>query len=111
MADLAVCLGCALMLAGAVFALIAAIGVIRLPDLFTRMHAASKAGAFGGSLLLLSVAILSFDAGIAIRAIVGVIFLLLTTPVGAHLLARASYRSDAQSSSASIFDEMRPKTD
>ena len=42
---------------GAVFTLLAAVGVVRLPDLYTRMHAASKAGAVGGGLILIAVAV------------------------------------------------------
>jgi multicomponent Na+:H+ antiporter subunit G len=79
-----------ILVAGAIFTFLAAVGVVRLPDLYTRMHAASKAGAVGGGLILLVVAILSQDSAVAIRAIIGIIFLLLTTPVSAHLLAKAS---------------------
>lgn len=95
---------------GAAFCLVAAIGVLRLPDLFTRMHAASKAGAVGGGLVLLAVAILSFDAAIALRAGIGIVFLLLTTPVAAHLLARASYRITDQSHLNMVDDELKSKT-
>ena len=85
--------GAALLLAGSVFSLIAALGVLRLPDLYTRMHAASKAGAVGGSMILLAVALVSLDGVIAVRALIGIGFLLMTTPVAAHLLARAHYQS------------------
>ncbi len=91
--DIAIYFGGILLLVGALFALIAAIGVLRLPDLYTRMHAASKAGTVGGSFILLAVAVLSQDAAVALRAIIGVLFLLLTTPISAHLLARISYLS------------------
>ncbi|WP_108395734.1 monovalent cation/H(+) antiporter subunit G [Devosia submarina] len=90
MEDLAIYLGCLLLVAGAGFSLLAAVGVVRLPDLLTRMHAASKAGAVGGGLILLAVPLVALDASVALRAILGVLFLLLTTPVSAHLLARAS---------------------
>jgi multicomponent Na+:H+ antiporter subunit G len=102
--------GCALLLLGAVFSLIAAIGVVRLPDLFTRMHAASKAGPVGSGLVLLAVAVVSADAGVALRAIVGFVFLLLTTPVAAHLLARASYRTSDQLHMNMVTDELKSKT-
>jgi multicomponent Na+:H+ antiporter subunit G len=90
MEDLAIYLGCLLLVGGAGFSLLAAVGVVRLPDLLTRMHAASKAGAVGGGLILLAVPLVALDASVALRAILGVLFLLLTTPVAAHLLARAS---------------------
>lgn len=110
-ADIIIYVGCAFLLLGALFSLIAAIGVVRLPDLYTRMHAASKAGAVGGGLVLLSVALVSFDVGVALRAIIGLIFLLLTTPVAAHLLARASYRTTGQSGSAMDVDDLKSKTE
>ncbi|HEY0920506.1 monovalent cation/H(+) antiporter subunit G [Devosia sp.] len=83
----------AFMAAGAVFSLLAAVGVLRLPDLYTRMHAASKAGVVGAGLVLLAMAIESGDGSVIIRAVLGVLFLLLTTPVSAHLLAKAAYRA------------------
>lgn len=107
--DAIIYLGAIVLVLGAAFSLVAAIGVVRLPDLFTRMHAASKAGAVGGGLVLLAVAILSFDTAIALRAIIGIVFLLLTTPVAAHLLARASYRISDQSHLNMVGDELKTK--
>jgi len=109
-ADLAIYAGCVLLLLGATFSLVAAIGVVRLPDLYTRMHAASKAGAVGGGLVLIAVALTCFDVGVALRAIIGVVFLLLTTPVAAHLLARASYRTSDQSLLNMEIDDLKSKT-
>ncbi|HEY4203259.1 MAG TPA: monovalent cation/H(+) antiporter subunit G [Devosiaceae bacterium] len=80
-----------LLVLGAGFGLLAAIGILRFPDLYTRMHAATKAGALGCGLIFLAVAINSFDAPVILRAIAGIAFLVLTTPVSAHLLARAAY--------------------
>ncbi|WP_193336540.1 monovalent cation/H(+) antiporter subunit G [Devosia beringensis] len=99
-------LGCAVLLLGASFALLAAIGVLRLPDLYTRMHAASKAGAVGGGLILLAVALISFDGAVALRAILGTGFLLLTTPVSAHLLARVHHSSKDHNAVNMISDEL-----
>jgi multicomponent Na+:H+ antiporter subunit G len=104
-------LGGILLILGAVFTLLAAIGVVRLPDLYTRMHAASKAGAVGGGLILIAVAVLSQDAAVAIRAVVGVIFLLLTTPVSAHLLARASYLTGYKPCNETMVDELASNKD
>ncbi len=104
-------LGGILLILGAVFTLLAAIGVVRLPDLYTRMHAASKAGAVGGGLILIAVAVLSQDAAVAIRAVVGVIFLLLTTPVSAHLLARASYLTGYKPCNETTVDELASNKD
>lgn len=95
-----------LMLVGAGFSLTAAIGVLRLPDLYTRLHAASKAGAVGAGLILISVALVSFDAAVALRAVLGVLFLLLGTPVSAHLLARAALKAGERPDSATNIDDL-----
>lgn len=103
---LEVYIGGVILVLGTVFMLLAAIGVVRLPDLYTRMHAASKAGAVGGGLILLAVALLSQDAAVSMRAIIGVVFLLLTTPVSAHLLAKASYLSGYRPCNETLIDEL-----
>jgi len=80
-----------LCLVGAFFVLVAAIGVVRLDDLYMRMHAASKAGTLGSGVLLVAIALFSSDTSVTLRALAGVVFFLLTAPVSAHLLARAAY--------------------
>lgn len=83
-----------LLAGGAVFILIASIGVARLPDVFQRMHAATKAGGIGASLVVLGVLV----AGGVARPLTGaltVVFMLLTLSVASQLLARAAYLSGA----------------
>lgn len=82
-----------LLLAGAAFALVAAIGVVRMPDLPMRMHAATKAGTLGVGLMLLALALGSGEVGVAIRAAAVIVFLCLTAPVAAHVIGRAAYLS------------------
>ena len=108
--DLALYLGSALLLVGAVFTLLAALGVLRLPDLYTRMHAASKAGVVGAGFVLLAVAVVSFDGAVALRALIGVGFLLLTTPVSAHLLARASHICGYKSLQETVINELESQS-
>lgn len=81
-----------LMVLGTAFLLIAAIGVIRLPDPLQRMHSATKAGTLGTALLLIGV-MLSGVAEVGGTALLAIAFLLLTLPIGAQLLGRASYIS------------------
>lgn len=78
---------------GGLLGLLSAVGVLRLPDLYTRMHAASKAGLLAGGLMLLGVAIVAGESAIMLRALLGALFLALTTPVSAHLLARAAIKA------------------
>ena len=76
---------------GSMFSLIASIGLIRLQDVYLRMHAASKAGTLGSGLMLFALAVYATELSVFTRAIAGVVFFLLTAPVSAHLLARAAY--------------------
>ena len=85
-----------LLLGGSCLALVAALGLFRLPDLFTRMHAASKAGTAGSGLLLLGVALQSEDAVVWIKCLLTIGFFVLTAPVAAHLLAKAAVRAGAK---------------
>ena len=101
----------ALLLIGAVFALSASIGMLRLPDLYSRMHAASKAGTVGSGLMLLALAVHANDIGIATRCIAGVVFFLLTAPISAHLLAKAAYSVGYRLSPLSVHDDMQSESD
>lgn len=83
-----------LLTAGVAFILVASIGVARLPDVFQRMHAATKAGGIGTTLVVAGV----LAAGGVVRPAVGVLtiaFMLLTLAVASQLLARAAYLSGA----------------
>ena len=80
-----------LMLIGSVFMLLASIGLIRMPDLYLRMSATTKAATLGAGLMLLGAALFFSDLGISSRAIATIIFLMITTPVSAHMLARAAF--------------------
>ncbi len=82
-----------LMLIGSLLSALAALGILRFPDVYTRLHAASKAGPLGAGLILLAVGFASGDWSIAIRCVLGFLFLILTSPVSAHLLARAALRA------------------
>jgi multicomponent Na+:H+ antiporter subunit G len=95
-----------LVLVGAGFALVAAIGVNRFPDIYSRMHAASKAGTVGSGLLLLAVGLHSGDFAVLSRALAGFFFFILTAPVSAHLLAVASLKAGYPMTSLSVCDEM-----
>ncbi len=79
-----------LLVIGALFSVVASIGLLRLPDLYSRMHAASKTGTMGAGLSFVAIALVAFDGPVILRAIVGFTFLMLTAPVSAHLLARAA---------------------
>lgn len=105
--ELAQYLAAFLVLAGAGFSLIAAIGVLRLPDLYTRLHAASKAGAIGAGLIFLALAVVSLDGAVILRSLLGIVFLLLSTPLSAHLLARAAFRCGEAPTATTTVDDLQ----
>ncbi|MDW8314288.1 MAG: monovalent cation/H(+) antiporter subunit G [Rhodovarius sp.] len=80
-----------LLVAGAGIALIAAIGVARLPDAFLRMHAATKAGLAGAGLVLIGTGIAFASSGAWLRVGLILLFLLVTLPIASHALGRAAY--------------------
>jgi multicomponent Na+:H+ antiporter subunit G len=86
-----------LILAGGAFALIAAIGIVRLPDLLTRMHASTKAGTLGSILVLVALASVIGTGPVIAKAIATVLFLLLTAPIAAHMIGRAHVRTVLES--------------
>ncbi|BBL88924.1 Na+/H+ antiporter subunit G [Vibrio rotiferianus] len=81
---------------GTVFTLIASLGILRMPDLYTRMHAATKAGTVGLASLLLAVAIAIPDITVISRVIGTMLFIFITAPVAAHLLGKATQESGYQ---------------
>jgi multicomponent Na+:H+ antiporter subunit G len=84
-----------LILVGGLFALIAALGVLRLPDVLTRMHASTKAGTLASALILVAVALVFGTASVTTKAIAAILFLMLTAPLAAHMLGRsAAVRKD-----------------
>ncbi|KQV32586.1 cation:proton antiporter [Rhizobium sp. Root1203] len=95
-----------LSLVGSLFALVAALGILRLPDLYTRMHAASKAGTVGSGLLLVAAGIASGELAVFVRAIAGFVFFILTAPVAAHLLARAAHKTGYPLLPPSVRDDL-----
>jgi len=96
--------GAVLMVVGALLAALGALGILRFPDLYTRLHAASKAGAPGVGLILLGSGLSAMDAFTLVRAIVGLVFLILVAPISAHLLSRAALRTGIKPVSATSID-------
>ena len=82
-----------LLLIGTAFVLIAAVGVLRLSDVLMRMHAATKAGTLGAGLILAAAGTLQGDVSAIIRSLVTILFIILTAPIGAHVIGRAAYRT------------------
>lgn len=100
-------LSAAFLLVGSAICLIAAMGVLRLPDFFLRMHAATKAGVAGAGLVLIGVAFAEPSVGMWVKVTLAIAFLLLTTPIAGHLLARAGYVAGVPLWGGTYQDELR----
>jgi multicomponent Na+:H+ antiporter subunit G len=94
-------------LVGAAFALLAAVGVLRMPDVFTRMQASTKASTLGLACLLIGAALQMGDFASFIRVMSIGAFVLITTPVAGHVIARASYYGGVPLWKGTVLDERR----
>jgi len=99
------------MLVGAFLMFVAAVGIVRMPDLFTRMQANTKAATLGAVCVLVAVAVHFKDFGVTTRAVAIIVFFFLTAPVGAHMLGRAAYFMGVSLWEGTIVDELRGRYD
>jgi len=97
----------ALMIVGAFFIFIASLGLVRMPDLFLRMSATSKAATLGAGLMLTATIIYFQDFAITIRVLSIITFITLTIPVAAHMIARAAYFDGVPLWEKTEIDELR----
>jgi multicomponent Na+:H+ antiporter subunit G len=96
------------LIVGVVFTLVTAIGLNRFPDPYTRAHAASKSSTVGVLGILVSV-FLHFwliEDHFNPRILLGILFLFITAPVGAHMMGRAAYFSGVKPSELTVKDEL-----
>ncbi|MBN1220683.1 MAG: monovalent cation/H(+) antiporter subunit G [Anaerolineae bacterium] len=100
-----------LMLVGALFMLLAAVGLARMPDLYLRMSATTKAATLGAGSILLGAAIYFSELGASSRAIATIIFLLITAPVAAHMLGRAAFFNGVPLWRDTLYNELRGRYD
>jgi multicomponent Na+:H+ antiporter subunit G len=100
-------LSAVLLVIGGAFMLLAGVGVVRMPDLFMRMQAATKAATLGVGCMLLALAIHFGDLAITARAALVTAFVFLTAPVAAHVIARAAYSVGVPLWEGTICDELR----
>jgi multicomponent Na+:H+ antiporter subunit G len=96
-----------LLLLGAVFMFLAAIGLARMPDVLMRLHSTTKSNTLGVGLIMLGVALVFNNFDIAVRALAIVVFMFSTAPVAAHMVGRAAYLSGVPLWEGTLSDEMR----
>lgn len=94
----------ALVVLGVFVMTIGVYGMIRMPDTYTRLHATSKA-VFLGVIVLLIASTATGDPAIVLRAVLIGVFLILTTPVSAHVVARAAFKREEHMKSSPAVDQ------
>jgi multicomponent Na+:H+ antiporter subunit G len=93
---------------GVFFMFVAALGVLRLSDFYQRIHAPTKAATLGLMFLLIAVTLSVQEKDVVTKAVLAMLFIAATAPVGAHLLARAAYRNGVPASANTELDEYAP---
>lgn len=100
-------LAAVVLLIGSTLALVAGIGVVRLPDVFARMHAATKPATLGLLLVCVGAALIDSKASDIAKLVLVVALQFLTAPVGAHMVGRAAYRVGGLLHPDTVVDDER----
>jgi multicomponent Na+:H+ antiporter subunit G len=98
----------AFILVGVLFSLLAAIGLLRMPDLYMRIQASTKSSTLGVSCIALAAALHFDDVSVTTKAVLIVAFLFLTAPVAAHMIGYAAYVAGVELWPQTVVDELRP---
>ena len=90
---------------GAIFLFLGALGIVRLPDVYNRLQAGTKCTTLGAFSMIVGVGII--EPGWFFKALIVAVFILLTNPISAHALARASYKSAVRPYDGTVVDKCR----
>ena len=96
-----------LLLSGVALAVLAGLGLVRFPDVFSRMHAATKPATLGLLLVVLGAALQQDERSNATKLLLVAAFQFLTSPVAAHMIGRAAYRSGTGDLDDLVVDELK----
>ncbi|MBE8713372.1 monovalent cation/H(+) antiporter subunit G [Sphingobacterium hungaricum] len=91
---------------GALSILFASIGILRMPDFYLRLSVTVKASTLGVGLLLICASIMFPDVSVTTKAIAIVFFLIITAPIGAHMIGRAAYFTGTPLWKGTIVDQL-----
>ena len=98
-----------LLIVGSLLMPLAAIGIMRMPDFFTRMQAGTKASSLGAALLLIAFPLHFGQVSFFTRALAAILFIFLTAPIAAHMLSRAAYLRGSEMWEGTVRDEWQGK--
>jgi multicomponent Na+:H+ antiporter subunit G len=83
-------------LAGSIFIFLTAVGLVKMPDLYTRVSVTTKASTLGVGLVIVGTAVFFHDLAVYARSILIVVFVFMTSPVSSHIIGRAGYLDGAK---------------
>lgn len=96
---------------GALFILIAAVGLVRMPDFYLRQSVTVKAATLGAGLIVLAVSLYFHQLSVFTKAVAVIFFLFVTAPVSGHMICRSAYISGNKMWANSVLDELKGKYD
>jgi len=99
----------ALLLVGCFFLTIGTIGLLRFPDVYNRLHATSKATTLGAASVFLAGFAHFGPQGAALTALIGIVFLFVTAPTGAHMISRSAQRMGVEFVGVAEWPEQEPE--
>lgn len=83
-----------MLLIGSFFFLVGTIGLIRMPDVYSKMHATTKCDTLGAGFIMAGLMLLTGFIGVTIKLLLIIVFIWLTNPTAAHIIAKANYRKN-----------------
>lgn len=95
-----------LLIAGSLFMLVAALGIIRLRDVYMRMHAITKASSLGISLYLIAMIFAKPELRTAFFSFMIILFIVFTAPIATHVIARVAHAKGIKLSQGAVMDEL-----
>ncbi|MBN1482938.1 Na+/H+ antiporter subunit G [candidate division KSB1 bacterium] len=98
-------IGLAVIIIGIAFDFFGVLGLVRLPDVYNRLQAATKCVTFGSAGILFGTFIIQGFSSFGFKALIGVVFIFLTSPVAAHAISRAAHRARIPLAKETVVDE------
>lgn len=98
-------IGMVLICIGVAFDFLGVLGLVRLPDVYNRLQAATKCVTFGSVGILIGIFIMQGFSSFGVKALIGVVFIFLASPTAAHVIARAAHRSRIPLTKITVVDK------
>lgn len=111
MSDVTGSVGIVLIFIGIAFDFFGVLGLVRLPDVYNRLQAATKCVTFGTAGILLGTFLIQGFSPFGFKALLGILFIFLTSPVAAHAISRAAHRSGIPPAEETVVDQYREDHD